>query len=108
MNASHNVRGRRSSSTATGDPWRSTRTTATASAGHLPMRALELLAGVDQLDVAAEAGGVEERLARDPADVDLRRVPGRTADDRAVDRLDAEVAGQVVEGPGGDDHEREG
>ena len=67
--------------------------------------ALQLLAGVDDLDVAPEAGRVEEGPAGDAADVDLDGVAGLDRLDGVLDRLDAQVAGQVVEGAGGDDDE---
>ena len=69
--------------------------------GPLADAGLQLLAGVDQLDVAAEAGGVEEGPAVDPADVYLRGLAVADRLHQAGHGLDPQVAGQVVEGPGG-------
>ena len=106
MNTIHTRRGSPSSSTEIGSARRRYLREGDQDGGPLPDRRLQPLPGDDQIGVGAERGRVEEGPAAELGHVDLHDLPAPHGGDGVVDVGEPEVAGQVVQGSRGDDHER--
>jgi hypothetical protein len=106
-NSSHTVRGRPSISSSKGRPGHEEAEHAPRSRWPLADDALEVLAVRDQVRVDPDAGGVDEGMAVDLAEVDGDRAPFPHRSCRGGDLLDAEVRGEVVQRAGGDEHQRD-